>query len=848
MLGIFRKFVMTDDHHEFIMSLEEVYTDICQKRGLRAAKRWVWKQLLKSLPKFIGALVSHSLERARHCVRISIRNIWRRKGYSSVKIFGLALGMAACILIFLWVRDEMGINQFHEHIDRLYRVDIEIGKSGDTRTSPVTSGPAVFELKKTIPEIEDAARLFRVKSVLLKRENISSYESKVYAADPALFNLFSFPLKIGDPAKALLAPNAVVISERIAEKYFGKKKALGQTLSVNNKDDFVVSGVFCDIPANSTIRFDVLFSFSYMSAVWKNVDSQWGNISFPTYVLLKPGVKKHTVDQKIRGMINRHLPDAEIIQFLVPFKEIYLYEHTSGGRQAAGMLNITIFSLVAVFILMIACVNFMNLSTARAVERAKEIGIRKISGAMKTGLLLQFVTEAFLMAGISLVFALLMIQGVMPYFNEITGKSLSLMLLVSPEVMLGLFVLLAVTSLAAGFYPAFVISSFKPANILKGWTNGSRRGSKLRKSLVIFQFALSAVLLICTAAVYKQIHFIKNKNLGWSKDQLLAIPLRGDNYKNLDALRNELISGPLIRGVSASRYTPLYVGSNSSKVDWDGKNPEGRYNFAVNSVGYDFFSTLQIEMLEGRVFSRDITTDAETAFIINEEARKQMGVDSAVGKRFSLWGQEGTIIGVSKNYHFQSVRRQIEPLVHVMTGNRLSYLLIRLQAGHIKEALAKLDTSWDRIIPGYPLEFTFLDEAFQNIYTGEKQVGQLLGYFSFMAVCIACLGLFSLASYTAQTRSKEIGIRKVLGSSVIRISRTFCWEFLLLVGAANAIAWPVAYYLIRSWLGHYAYRISVPVGLFVLFGLATTMIALASVAYQSITAARKNPVDAIRNH
>lgn len=314
----------------------------------------------------------------------------------------------------------------------------------------------------------------------------------------------------------------------------------------------------------------------------------------------------------------------------------------------------------------------------------------------------------------------------------------------------------------------------------------------------------------------------------------------------MDSIKNELLSSSHIQWVSASRFTPLYVGSASTKVDWNGKNPEGRYNFAVNSVGYDYFRTLQVEMIEGRSFSKDITSDGESAFVINEEAMKQMGLDTAVGKRFSLWDQEGTIIGVSKNYHFQSVKQKIEPLIHVMTRRRLNYLLVRLRVGHIKSGISHLEKSWSKVMNGYPLEFTFFDEAFQSIYSNEKQVGGLLGYFSFMSISIACLGLFSLASHTAQKKSKEIGIRKVLGASVSKISRALCWEFLLLVLVANAIGWLVSYYFINTWLKSYAYRIDIPFTIFALFGLLTMSVALVSVAYQSITAASKNPVETIR--
>lgn len=465
---IFKRFILPWDYDEFLLSMGEVFDDISKSRGMWAARRWFWIQLLKSLPKLVYAAVSGGTGMLKNYFMVALRSIWRRKGYSSIKILGLSLGIASCILIFLWIRDERSVNQFHENINRLYRVDIEIGDSNQTRVSPVTSGPAVFELKNRIPEIENATRLFRVQNVLIKKESITAYESNIYAADPAIFHLFSFPLSKGDHNKALSDPRSVVISQRIAKKYFGNRDALGQTLSINGEADFEVSGIFKDIPTNSTIRFDILFPFSYISKTWDNVDTEWGNISFPTYVLLHPNAAKSDVDLKIKDMIKERLPDAKIIQFLAPFKDIYLYNHSSNGRTAGRMDNLTIFSLVAVFILLIACVNFMNLSTARAAERAKEIGIRKMSGALKKGMMMQFISEAFMMAFFSLVSALLLIQLVLSQFNRLTQKSLSLSHLIQPDVILGICLILIVTALAAGFYPAFVLSSFKPVIILKG--------------------------------------------------------------------------------------------------------------------------------------------------------------------------------------------------------------------------------------------------------------------------------------------------------------------------------------------------------------------------------------------
>jgi len=777
----------------------------------------------------------------RNYLKITLRHIRRHKGYSFINIVGLAIGMACCILILLWVQDELSFDRFHENKDQIFRVVSEDNTTDRAyiiwRTSPPL-GPA---LKEEFPEILNATRFSDWGTYLVRWvEQVGSERGGF--ADPAIFEMFTFPFIKGDPNTALNDPTSVVITESMARKYFGDDDPLNQTVIFDNRLSRIVKGVIKDVPRNSSLQFDFLVQFVTLNQF---IDSRyffddWDVLGFHTYVLLPKDFNIPNLNQKIADFHEKHEPSIKLRLFLQPFTQIYLHSVEGGGP----IIYVYIFSIIAIFILMIACINFMNLSTARSASRAREVGLRKMAGACKRNLILQFYCESMFMALVSLALAMVLVELFLPSFNAFSGKELT-MSHFNNQMIIGLMTIAVMTGLISGSYPAFFLSSFQPAKILKDF---QKSGSRVfRKSLVVVQFSLSIMLIICTMIVSKQLGFIRTKDIGFNKSHLVFLPNNNQLHRKYDELKSEFLKYP---DVSHVTRTSVRIGTETSheinEVDWVGKEVDKKIQFHVVYIDFDFVEAFQMEMVQGRHFSKQLTTDTANV-ILNEEAVRRMGLNDPVGKRLTAFEREWTIIGVVKDFHLLSVRTEIEPIIIKFTEYWYSYIVVRINADHIPDTINHLRDVSEKLAPSFPCEYSFLDDDFDALYRSEQRMGQLFRFFAMLAVCISCLGLFGLASFTAEQSTKEIGIRKVLGASVVGVVVSLSKEFTKWVFLANIIAWPVAYFVMVHWLQSFAYQTQVEIWIFLVSAALALVVALLTVSYQAIKAALANPVDALKD-
>ena len=785
----------------------------------------------------------------RSYLKVAWRNLWKNKTFSFINILGLALGMAGSLMIMLWVQDELRMDRFHQYDTRLYRVMENQHYTGVVNTYASTPGILAENIVKDIPEIQLASQMLWENTPLFTVGDLFEKEKGRYVQADFL-TMFSFPLREGDPKTALKRPDGLVISQKLADKYFKGKNPMGQTVRIDNTDDVLVTGILADIPEASSLKFDFLLSYDR----WQKANkwaSEWGNNGPRCYVLLAPNVSIDKVNAKIKNYVKTKNKDSNVDLFLQNYGESYLYSNWDAGKQNGGRIEyVKIFSIVALFILAIACINFMNLATARSVKRAKEVGVRKVVGAYRTSLMGQFLGESMLITLFSLVFSVLIVLLLLPVFNTLTEKHLSLDFS-SPTFLVLLVCLSLITGLVSGSYPALFMASLNPVTILKGSLKVKSSATYFRKGLVVLQFGLSIMLIFGTLVVYRQIQFIQTKNLGYDRENLLYVPLEGDLQKNFQAFRQDLERQPGIKSVTCAQSDPLEVGSSTQGVRWPGKDTTQLILFSQNAISYDYIKTMGIKLLGGRDFSTDYSTDT-TNYLINEAAARKMGYKDPVGKEMTMWGKKGKIIGLMKNFHFNSLHTAIDPLIlHLQRGvsDTTDYwgsVLVRTQSGQTKQALASMEASFKRFNPHFPFKYSFTDQEFANLYKAENTVSKLSGYFAFLAIFISCLGLFGLAAFTAEQRTKEIGIRKVLGASVTNLVGMLSKEFIQLVLLAAIIAFPLGWYFLSGWLGKYAYRIDIEWWYFPVVIVLAVLIALATVSFQSIKAALMNPVRSLK--
>ena len=796
----------------------------------------------------------------KNYLKIAFRSLKRHKGYSFINISGLAIGMAVCMLISIWILNELSYDRFHEKADRICRItiDLELGSTLHAPVSLTAAGPA---LEFDFPEVITAARIDRPNRVSVKYEDRLFQEADVSYAENAIFDIFTFPFVSGDPKTALEAPYSVVVTESMARKYFGDEDPLGKILRFNNEKDFSVTGVVEDVPPNSHFRFNMLRSFQTLIAEGDVRDDMWFDLRFYTYLLLDAHVDAKKLEQKLPGFADKYLGKAlkasggSIQMHLQPLKSIHLYSDFERDISTnSDIATVYLFSGIALFVLLIAGINFINLSTARSATRAQEVGMRKTLGAVRNRLIGQFLGESLINSLIAMALAIMLIQLSLPLFNSVIGSELALNIVQTPWLISGFLGLAVIVGMFAGIYPAFFLSSYNPVQVLKGHRKAGGVNSRLRRILVIFQFAISIGLIAGTIVVYKQIVFMKNKELGFDKEQVVIIPQMTENLrKSYRSIRTELLSLPGVIDVGASDLVPSR-GHLIAPFLPEGFPDDQRMTMDYMDVDDHYIPMMGMEVVAGRNFSEDFATDPEESVIINETAAKKIGWDNPVGKRFVFRPPPDSggevfyvsVIGVVKDFHLHSLRQRIDPLIIFFDYDSLLTLSIRIASDNIPHTVGLLEKKWKELDPNRPFNFLFLDDSFDSLYRKEERLKNITFYFSFLAVFIGCLGLFGMASFTAEQRTKEIGIRKVLGASVPRIVCLLAKEFVLLVVVANLIAIPVAYFAMNRWLQSFAYRMAIHPLVFVLSTALSLSIALITVSYQAVQAALSNPADSLR--
>lgn len=773
---------------------------------------------------------------------IVYRNIKKNLGYSLINFIGLSVGLAGCILILLWVQDELSYDRFHANKGQLYRLICqEIDAKDETGAVYIPFALAPI-LKREFPEILEFSRYqsrMGQETPLLAYGDKKFYESGMSLVDPSFFLMFSFAFIKGNPQTALQDPDSVVITEEMADKYFGTEEPLGKILKYNNRLDLKVTGVLKKIPPNSHLKFDFIASIQMLGTEKLN---SWSSESL-SYILLKPNTRLAELREKIAGSMTKFWRETQLKINLQPLIKIHLY-------QGEGDIKLVyIFSVIAIFILLIACINYMNLASARSARRAKEVGLRKVMGAKKAQLVKQFLGETLMLSSLAAIMALLLVHLSLGVFNNLTQKKLSMEILNNPTLLLGLASLILLVSLLSGSYPALILSAYKPVNVLKNNVLHGSRGTVFRKIMVIGQFTISIILLICTFIIHQQLYYIQNKELGWNRENLVVLPINVELAKQLQAFKNQLKQNPKIVNVTATSSIPTRIGHINGIDWWEGKSADDEAVFKFVITDHDYVDTFGMKIKEGRNFNINRPTDIAN-FIINEAGVKAMKLKNPVDKSLRYMRIEGHIIGVVEDFHFRHFSEPIYPLILVIDPQHYDYFLrfvfAKIQPFRMQETLDYIKNVYAQYAPHYPFEYKFVDEEFNRLYKYEQYVSRIVNYFTFLALIIACLGLFGMSSFMTESRKKEIGMRKVLGASARSIVLLFTREFYKWVFIASIIACPIAYYAMNQWLSGYAYRIPLLWWPFALACVLAFLTAGLTVSYQTIRAAYANPVESLR--
>lgn len=806
----------------------------------------------------------------KNYLKIALRNLRKHKAYSFINIAGLAIGIGCCALIMLYVQDELSFDRFHKNADRIYRVALSAAVGGTPINSATTSAPMAATLLAEYPEVRAAVRFWDIGRVLISYENNRFYEDGFLFADSSAFQVFTFSLLSGDPQTALAQPNSVVLTEKMAHKYFGNENPLGKFLRYDNRVDYKITGVLKNIPRQSHLQFDFLASLLTQP---RSQSPVWISNSYYTYLLLQdkyapqqleakfPALVKKYVAPQIEQAIGKSFEEAiaagaKYDFYLQALPSIYLHSAAENDLAVTSDRKyVYILTAIAIFILLIAGINFMNLATARSSNRAKEVGLRKVLGSERRQLIKQFLGESILLSLLALLIAIFLIEMLLPLFNNLAGKELSLRFSGNLFFICGLVGIALLIGTGAGIYPAFVLSAFQPAAVLKGSLRSGAKNPWLRSTLVVLQFAISIVLLVGTGVAFQQLQYMKNKRLGFTKEQVVVLPIETRaGQQQYESFRQELLRDPNVVAVGATSSVPGRV-DNDTVYRPEGVSNEVIFSLKVMRVSEDFLPALQIDMAAGRGFSREFVSDTTEAFVINEAAAHYMGMtpESAVGKRLTEVAagannedDQRTIIGVVKDFHYESMHQEIKPLVMSISPSDYQYITVRVRPENIAATLATLQEKWQAFEPGYPPRYFFLDEDFGRLFTAEARQSKIFGHFTVLAIGIACLGLFGLASFIAEQRTKEIGVRKVLGASVQQVIVLLSKDFTRLVAIAFILAAPVAYFVMNNWLQDFAYRTPLSPTVFVLAGVLALLIAWLTVSYQAIKAALTNPVEALR--
>jgi putative ABC transport system permease protein len=802
----------------------------------------------------------------KNYLKVAMRNLWKNKGYSAINIFGLAIGLATCLLILIYVIDELSYDRYNKKADRTYRVDGDINFGGTHWVLAVAPDPLGPTLKKDFPQVEQYVRFRNYGGLLVKKDNQNVQEDRVIYVDSTLFDVFSLPVISGDTRTALNDPSSIVITERMAKKYFNSVDVVGKTLVISDTTNYKVSAVIKNVPVQSHFNFD----FFVPLHTEESRQGNWLSNNFNTYVVLKPGADPKKLEKQLEIVINKYIfPQAEqlfhataeefkktgtrVSYNLMPLTQIHLHSSKTAELGANGSVQyVYIFSAIAAFILLIACVNFMNLATARSSNRSKEVGVRKVLGSGRANLIRQFLMESMLISFISMALAVGIAELLLPYFNEVSGKQIELGLLSRLWLVPALILLILFVGLLAGSYPAFYLSAFQPITVLKGTLAGGFKRSWLRNSLVVFQFAISIFLIVGTVVIYSQLMFIRNRKLGFDREHVLVIQNCYPLGNQAKTFRNELLNIPGVESATMTGFLPTADSRNDSPLFPDATLDQKRAVSMQNwYVDENYIPTLKMQVIKGRNFSAEMKTDS-SALLINEAAAKLLPFDDPVNKPLYYLTDLQTrqtktyhVIGVIRNFNFNSLREQVSPMALFYAEER-GKIAVRFKSAHIASLISTIETKWRTLAPNQPFSYSFMDEDFNNIYRGEQRVGRIAVSFSALAILIACLGLFGLVTYAAEQRTKEIGIRKVLGASVSNIINMLSKDFMRLVLIAMLIAFPLGWYFMNKWLQDFAYRISIGWKVFLIAGTAAMLIAILTVSAQAIKAALASPVNNLR--
>jgi len=848
---ILRKLVNDIMREGTLGDFTEEYGWISEEKGRLIAFIWYWMQIIQIIPSFVASSIKWSFAMLKSYFTITFRTLKRQKIYSFINIFGLAFGMAASILILLWIRDELSFDRFHKNADTIFHINVTIRDY----TYASAPSPLASALKNEIPEVLDVGRILIPGTRIIRSEKGVFYENGFTYTDPSIFKIFTFPFISGNPETALKEPYSIVITEKISKKYFGEENPVGKTISLDNmyvsednKSDYIITGVIKDIPDNSHLRINFLAS----NSTFGTEPGNWNAPSFYTYVLLREGTDVEELNAKVYNFIQDYDPTSTYTISLEPLTGIYFNSNLRAYDGPRGDIKyVCIFSLIAFFILLIACINFMNLTTARSGIRFKEIGIRKVIGAQRKTLIKQFFGESLIMSFISLVFALLLVELCLPVFNELSSKNISGDFLNNVSFCFGFMSVALFTGILSGIYPALYLSSFQPAQTLAGRIFSGRVKSHFRKFLVVVQFSISIFLIIATTIISKQVSYINDKNLGYDKEHIVVVEAEFIIDTPFEAVKNALLMNSNVLGVTAAFQPPLISikkSANSSFFGWEGKDLQDKTRMNYLDVEYDFIDVFNIKILQGRNFSKEFSTDKKEGFIVNEEAAKLMATESPVGKSYNLFQDEGKVIGLVENFHFQPFHFKIEPLTLRIAESQglYHYIFIKVNSEDISDSISYIKNVFGKFNPGYPFEYSFLDDSFKNLYRAEERTNRLFDYFTILAICISCLGLFGLTAFMAEHRTKEIGIRKVLGASVSNIVSLLSKEFVIPVIFATIIALPVGFLIMNKWLDNFAYKINMTIWVFIVSALLAFFIALFTVSFQAIKAAVSNPIDSLK--
>ena len=790
----------------------------------------------------------------------ALRNLLKKKSFSLINVVGLAIGLSISILMLLFVLNEVTYDRFNENSENIHRIAINLDAQGRKLSIPSVPGPMGPEMMAQFPEVLQVGRLRVTGGGIVSYEDKVFEESRVYYADPGIFEIFSIDAVRGDPESFLEVPNSLVLTEETAEKYFGKEEPLGKILKWDNEDSFTVTGVVKKMPENSHFKFNMLFSLSSLKGGFDDPNS-WMGFNFNTYIELQEGVSLEGLDEKYQSFLMSKLPpmikqlDVKIELFLQPLRSIHLHSRLEGELEAGGNIGyIWIMGTIALFLLLIACINFMNLSTAQSAHRAKEVGMRKVLGAQRKKLIFQFLGESMLLSFVSLIIALILIQALLPVFNQIIQKALVFNPLQHWWMILGLLLITCLVGLISGGYPAFFLSAFKPIDVFQSRFKAGRGSRFFRNGLVTFQYVISIALICSTLIVSSQLRFVKKYDLGYDKDQVMVLYLSGQQRNQAETFKSEVERLPGVVRAARSSTIPGF-GSSETYFAFEGYNQGEPKVMPFVEADEDYLDTLGMEIAAGRNFSKEFPGDKNTV-ILNETLVKQLGWEDPIGKQVRMTdveeGQEQkfievpyTVIGVVRDFHFESLRAPIRGHIIKMPGDA-GRLAVKIRPENMTETIRGIKKIWERMNPAYPFDYSFMDDSFDRMYRTDLRLGKIFLYFSLITIFVACLGLFGLASFTAEQRTKEIGIRKVLGASVSNVVLLLSKEFTKWVILANLVAWPVAYFVMNDWLQNFAYRIRLGVWVFVLSGVIALGIALLSVSSKALKAATADPVTSLR--